>query len=211
MSPNKQLIDANIQQVISEVDTFTLERYNLFVKHIHVPNPTILDFGCNTGRGGIIIQKNLDKVNLIGCDIVSERLEKIPTSTYDKIIDLSKVKLDDSQLPRIDVIVSGEVVEHIPFDELVNYLNLFLKILNANGILMLTTPNPNSLLVKLGRQAVLKDPSHINIMDSRFLKQLILKCGFSKAKILGSGKATRYFGESLPLWVYGSFMIIAYK
>jgi predicted TPR repeat methyltransferase len=207
----EEIMEANIQQVGSEVDNFTIERYNLFVKHITKRAPAILDFGCNTGRGGAILRNSIDQLTLIGSDILTDRLKRIPPSTYDRIIDLSKEKLENCNLSNIDAIVSGEVVEHIPFNDLVEYIKLFYGMLNDDGLLMLTTPNPNALLVKLGRKAVLHEPSHVNIMEAEVLRQLILDSGFSTVQILGSGKATRYFGEGFPLWVYGSYLIIASK
>lgn len=112
----------------------------------------------------------------------------------------------------IDAIVSGEVVEHIPIKELVNLLSDFYNILSPSGVLLITTPNPNFVLIKFGRTDVLKDPSHINIMKPDFLMTLLEKIGFSNVGIKGSAKMTNYLGENFPvLVIYGSFMIIARK
>jgi 2-polyprenyl-3-methyl-5-hydroxy-6-metoxy-1,4-benzoquinol methylase len=134
-----------------------------------------------------------------------------PIYIYEQVINLSKTNIEE-YTNNVDAIIAGEVVEHIPFDEFINQIKSFIKILNEGGRILLTTPNPNSFLVRLGHKSVLKDPSHVNIMDKHFLKSLLLKLGLNNIKIYGSGKATRIFGERFPLFgVYGSYLIIAEK
>lgn len=205
------LLILNRDQHISETDTFTLERYKLFTRYFPRDSGVVLDYGCNIGRGGEILREYNSACFLIGADILSERLEKIPDGVYNSLIDLSKNTLEES-ISKLDVIVSGEVVEHIPFDDLISTLKTFLKLMNPGGKIILTTPNPDSFLVKLGRDSVLKDPSHVNIMRSKFLKTVLEKIGFSDVVIKGCGKAVRFFGQNFPLsGVYGSYMVIAEK
>lgn len=206
-----QIIQANENQIWSEQDSFTLKRYEIFSKYLDPSHIKILDFGCNTGRGGTVLKKNNPQLILVGADIIVERLKKIQGNIYIKTINLAEVRLLDS-IKSIDVIVSGEVVEHIPLKELVNYFSDFYDILSENGLLLLTTPNPSSILVKLGRDGVYNDPSHINIMKSTFLVTLLKKIGFSNITVKGSGKATKYFGEGFPISnIYGSYLVIARK
>jgi SAM-dependent methyltransferase len=204
-------IKINKLQFNSEVDPFTIKRYQLFLKYFSCQQKTILDFGCNTGRGGAVLRSVCSDRTIIGADIVKERLDIIPTGIYNEIIDLSKDSLLDT-IDNSDVIVSGEVVEHIPFKDLIEYLIIFYDILNTDGVLLLTTPNPDAFLVRLGRNSVLKEPSHINIMNRHFLRIILLKIGFKNVEIKGSGKAVKYFGENFPIFnIYGSYLIIAHK
>mgnify|MGYP001474764718 CR=1 FL=1 len=208
---NERLIELNRNQNVSEVDTYTTKRYTQFYKYIKNNHNKILDFGCNTGRGGKVLKFLKEDLFLIGADVVKERIDKIPLGIYNELIDLSVDEISN-KLKEIDVIVSGEVVEHIPFALLISYLKYFYEILPKNGILMLTTPNPDSFLVKMGRNSVLSDPSHVNIMNRGFLKIILLKLGFKKILIRGSGKATTYFGVNFPVFnVYGSYLVLAYK
>jgi hypothetical protein len=80
--------------------------------------------------------------------------------------------------------------------------------LNNNGLMIFTTPNPNSLLVKLGRTKVFDDPSHVNILSISKIKQILNSCNLKIKKIEGSGKASRYIGFSFPINLYGSYLII---
>jgi SAM-dependent methyltransferase len=192
-------------------DSYTLKRYESFYKYFKETHINILDFGCNTGRGGIVLKELNSNLVLFGVDIIEEHLDKIPNGVYEEIIDLSKSEFF-KRFENIDIVVSGEVVEHIPFYKLVSYLKYFYDILPENGLLILTTPNPNSFLVKSGRKSVLLDPFHLNIMDKHFLKKVLQKIGFNNIVIKGSGKATRYFGDSFPIFnVYGSYLMVACK
>jgi 2-polyprenyl-3-methyl-5-hydroxy-6-metoxy-1,4-benzoquinol methylase len=204
----EELIEKNINQKSSESDSFTKERYIQFLNYFSKDHKTVLDFGCNTGRGGIVLKSIDPELILYGSDIIVERLNMIPDGIYHKKINLSQTKLEDS-VNAVDVIVSGEVVEHIPIVQLIEYLQTFKTLLNKNGLLMLTTPNPNAYLVRLGRNSVLKEPSHVNIMDIDFLKNLLKKIGFKIEHIKGSGKVSEYLGVNFPLNFYGSYLIVA--
>ena len=52
MTELNHLIELNRAQEISEVDTFTESRYRQFVRRFQDHTQTVLDVGCNTGRGG---------------------------------------------------------------------------------------------------------------------------------------------------------------
>jgi 2-polyprenyl-3-methyl-5-hydroxy-6-metoxy-1,4-benzoquinol methylase len=193
---------------ISEVDLFTKERYQQFVNYFRLQDKYVLDFGCNTGRGGEILKSLLPNIFLIGADIIADRLLKLKDTIYDVKINLLHEKIED-KIKQLDVIVYGEVVEHIELSMLIDYFVTFKNLLNPNGLLILTTPNSNSFLVRLGRDGVLKGPSHINVMDAPFLKNLLLKIGFKNVRIKGSGKMTRYIGDHFPLSFYGSYLVVA--
>ncbi len=205
----EQLIKNNEAQVGSETDSFTLKRYEQFTKFFNGNVKTVVDFGCNTGRGGVVLRNIYPEIKLIGAELLLSRLNQLSKEVYNETIDLSK---DDelSSLKDIDIIVMGEVAEHIPFDIFCNYLKQFTSILSKGGKLIMTTPNPDSYLVKLGRDNVLTDPSHINIMSKLFFRTLLEKLGYKVTKVEGSGKMSNYVGTNFPLFnVYGSYLIVA--
>jgi hypothetical protein len=51
-----QIIEANRSQEVSESDSFTADRYRQFYRHLPVHAKTVLDVGCNTGRGGAVLK-----------------------------------------------------------------------------------------------------------------------------------------------------------
>lgn len=203
----EELYDSNRSQTVSEIDNFTLERYKQFSTYFQ-NGMRILDIGCNTGRGGVVIKNLFPQTKLYGIDMVKERIAKIPQGIYEEVYDKSITDWDAAAL-KFDRIIAGELIEHIPLDQFFLMLDKCKKLLAPNGLILFTTPNPKSLLVLLGRDSVLKDPSHVNIMSIPEFKEIIKKSGLRLKKIVGSGKSTRIIGSKIPFMpLYGSYLSI---
>ncbi|GAB3203138.1 ubiquinone/menaquinone biosynthesis C-methylase UbiE [Pontibacter aydingkolensis] len=203
--------ELNMQQVWSETDMFTPFRYQQFYKHFTKDTKSVLDCGCNTGRGGKILKDLNPDLKIYGIELLEERLKQIPDGIYEALFfgSAAEIPLEDNSL---DAIVAGEVVEHIPEDELHQVLKEFNRVLKKGGIALLTTPNPHSVMIKLGRTGVLQDPSHVNIMTPPSLREKLERNSFKVASIFGSGKASKYVGENFPYFdVYGSYMVKGIK
>lgn len=169
----------------------------------------ILDLGCNTGRGGEEIKIKYPGSILDGVDIVQERIDRIPSGIYRNLFCNSVERVDFDGL-KYDAIIGGEFAEHIPINLLKEMLHLFKTILKPGGQIVLTTPNPDYLLVKLGRDGVIRDPSHVNIMSHKVFRKLIEEAGFKNIQIKGTGRVSSVIGSSFPiLSFYGSYMVLA--
>jgi ubiquinone/menaquinone biosynthesis C-methylase UbiE len=202
--------ELNEAQIFSEIDPFTIERYQQFFQHLPDRAKTILDIGCNTGRGGGVLKKLNRNLCIIGLDCVESRLERMPLEIYDsKICSYStKIALEDSL---IDGIVAGEFIEHLYPDDVIQTLKEFNRILKPEGRLLLTTPNPNYLLLQLTGRSVLGG-AHVSQHYPADLGKLLGEIGFVNIKVLGSGKVSRFLGQYFPwLRVYGSYLVIANK
>ncbi len=202
--------ELNESQVFSETDPFTVERYQQFFQHFPTSAKTILDIGCNTGRGGSVLKKLNKDLRIIGLDCVENRLERLPLGIYDaKVCSYStNITLGDSS---IDGIVAGEFIEHLYPDDVNQTLKEFYRILKPEGRLLLTTPNPNYLLLQLTGRSVLGG-AHVSQHYPADLSERLKELGFDGIKVLGSGKVYRFFGQYFPwLRVYGSYLVIANK
>ena len=51
-----KLLELNRAQIVSEEDAYTVHRYRQFVTHLPSNIQSVLDVGCNTGRGGRVIK-----------------------------------------------------------------------------------------------------------------------------------------------------------
>jgi ubiquinone/menaquinone biosynthesis C-methylase UbiE len=206
-----QYVDLNKKQTVSEVDGFTENRYVQFFRYFSKGDKKVLDIGCNTGRGGNVLRQLDPALQLTGLDIIAERIKKIPPGIYDRLI-LSPADQIDVEDNFFDAAVAGEVIEHIHPNDVPAVLKELKRVLRPGGKLLLTTPNPRALLVLLGRDSVLKDPSHICLMLPSELRQKLYDSGFDKVIIKGSGKMTKYLPDSFPLQsVFGSYLSIATK
>jgi 2-polyprenyl-3-methyl-5-hydroxy-6-metoxy-1,4-benzoquinol methylase len=202
----------NLLQTWSESDSFTIERYKQFNRHIDRKSATILDVGCNTGRGGATLKEIMPSSKIYGLEVVESRLGKVPDNVYEKVFYKSLMDMEKTYDNFFDYVVAGEVIEHISPNEMEKFISTIYRILQPGGMVLLTTPNPDALLVKLGRKTVYNDPSHLSIMSSKILENKLFQSAFKNIKVLGSGKVTRYVPEKFPLlFPFGSYLIKANK
>lgn len=199
----------NREQTISEIDPFSLERYEQFYQFFPKGTVTVLDVGCNTGRGGARLKQLNPSLQLMGLDCVEERLQALPGCYTDKICGLStEIPLKDRA---VNVIVAGEFLEHLYPIDVDKTLCEFQRVLKIGGRLLMTTPNPNYIKNKLQRQTIY-GVGHLTQHYPQLLRLRMLMHGFSRVKIYGSGKVSRYLGYHFPAKaVYGSYLIMGDK
>ena len=202
-------VEANRLQSWSENDSFTVERYRQFGQHLPKGPIRVLDCACNTGRGGRVLKQVLPEAILYGIDLIPERVRQIPAGVYEETVAGSSVQLPFASA-FFDAIVAGEFVEHVNKPDLQKTFAEFRRVLKPAGRILLTTPNPASFMVKVvGRTYIFDDPSHVNIMTPDQLRQQLGQSELKLAKVIGSGRASRYVGERFPIAnVYGSYLAI---
>lgn len=207
----KNYEELNQAQEGSENDPFTVDRYKQFYRYLPQQTKLILDVGCNTGRGGKVLKELNRQLYLIGLDCLANRLDKIPVNIYDrKLISYStSISLPDSS---VDAIVAGEFIEHLYVEDVLQSLQEFYRVIKPKGRLLLTTPNPNYLRLKITGASVVDDDAHVSQHYISDLKQELTKIGFDNIKILGSGKMSRLVSDRFPwLSLYGSYLALADK
>jgi predicted TPR repeat methyltransferase len=121
-------IEVNRSPANSEWDSFTEDRYLQMIKYARNKN-SILDLGCNTGKGGPVIKAKYPSCKMDGVDIVSERIEKIPAGIYREIYCESVEKVNFGSR-KYDAILAGEFAEHIStkiFEEILYVLKKTVK------------------------------------------------------------------------------------
>jgi ubiquinone/menaquinone biosynthesis C-methylase UbiE len=197
---------------VAEVDSFTPNRYRQFFSHLDLKDceKIILDVGCNSGVGGLVLKELDDRIHLIGLDCVPSNLEKLSDTVYSEKIcsDSTTIPLGDNSVDRI---VSGEFIEHLYEEDVLKTLRELFRILTPSGKLLLTTPNPSYILLKLKGKSVIGG-SHVSEHYAETLRQKLLDIGFTNICILGSGKMSNLLGENFPIVsMYGSYLVIADK
>ena len=200
----------NIDHKVSESDHFTRERYLQFFRFFPEITTRVLDLGCNTGRGGAVL-KNLDThLEISGLDVVKERLDKLPEGMYENNIhgSCTEIPFEDEEF---DVIVAGEVIEHLYAADVDRTLFEIFRVLKIGGRVLLTTPNPGDIKRKARKQTILGG-AHVSQHHHDALRMKLRMAGFSRVNLYGSGKVTRYLGCRFPLLsVYGSYLIVGDK
>jgi len=202
-------VNQNRAQTVAIEDTFSIPRYRQFAKNIGIQEGKVLDVGCAEGRGGSALKQCLPKLQLFGLDCLEERVNKLPDSYSGSLVGFTSA-IPDADLS-FDAIVAGEFIEHLYPSDVDPTLCEFQRILKIGGKLLMTTPNPYSLKMKFKGGSVYS-VAHLSQHYPEVLKTRMLMHGFSKIRILGSGKASLKFGQYFPLLrVYGSYMIIGTK
>lgn len=199
----------NAKQHVAVLDTFSLERYAQFARYLPGHCVKVLDIGCAEGRGGSHLKKLRPDIELAGLDCVAARLDLLPPEYAFKVHGIT------NQIPvadlSYDAIVAGEFLEHLYPGDVDPTLCEFQRILRIGGKCLMTTPNPYSIKLRL-RQGTVYGTAHLTQHFPRILKDRLMMHGFSNVRLIGSGKATRYFGDKLPwLSIYGSYLITAEK
>jgi SAM-dependent methyltransferase len=198
----------NVLQTESEVDPFTEERYRQFHRFLPRHVRSVLDVGCNTGRGGAILKSLAPERLVYGLDAVQTRLERLPVHYAGGYHGLSTAipMAEDS----CDAIVAGEFIEHLYAPDVPRTLGEFFRVLRMRGRLLMTTPNTEDMKRKLRGDSILGG-SHVSQHVPSVLKIQMQMAGFSRVRIYGSGKVSRYVGAHAPLFVYGSYLIMGDK
>lgn len=206
----QEYVVLNEQQSASEIDPFTIERYRQFFRHFQSGIRVVLDVGCNTGRGGRAIKELNPELSIVGLDCVESRLARLPKDVYEHVLCAysTSISCDSSSF---DAIIAGEFIEHLRPEDVEPTLTEFFRILRSGGQLLLTTPNPDYIRLKLSGSSVLGG-AHFSQHYPKILKKTLEKIGFNNVKIFGSGKVSRYLGEHIPfLFLYGSYLAEADK
>ena len=118
-----------------KINRFGKERISILQKY--KKKGTLLDFGCGTGWFLELAKKYYDSYGI-------ELSDQLRDFLYEK----HKIKAfkDMSKLPKnlkFDIVTAFDVIEHV--ESPVNFLNMIKKYLKKNGIVLIYTPNKNSL------------------------------------------------------------------
>lgn len=210
MTSFSEIVELNRGQKVSEIDPFTEGRYEQFVRHLPSDVHDVLDVGCNTGRGGVVMKTLRPGFRLTGLDCVPERVEALDSKIYDaRICDFTESISSPSN--SFDAIVAGEFIEHLPPDKVDATLCEFFRLLRPKGRLLLTTPNPRYIRHFLEGTSVLGG-AHISQHYITSLRRRLAAVGFSAITIRGSGRVSSILGEHIPLRaVYGSYLAFGSK
>jgi SAM-dependent methyltransferase len=206
----ESILRANREQVGSEVDSFTIERYRQFAAHLPKTVKQVLDVGGGIGRGGQELRRLRPAVSITGVDCIPERVAAMNPAVYKESVCAFANNLPLSS-NAFDAIVAGEFIEHVPGNMIEPTLNEFFRVLRLGGRLLLTTPNPYYLRNKLQGLSVISEASHVSQHYPEVLRLRLKMAGFSAVRLKGSGKVSRFLGSAWPLSCYGSYLCVASK
>ena len=159
-------------------------------------------------RGQELVTARPD-IELWGIDVLQSRLDALPDAYAKRVLGLSTdIPLEDGT---VDVIVAGEFLEHLRPRDVDPTLCEFQRVLRVGGRLILTTPNPSSLRLRLQHLTVYT-PGHLTQHHVSTLRRRLKMHGFRNVRTWGTGKMSRKIGTNVPLMpLYGSYLMRADK
>ncbi|MGK0379108.1 MAG: SAM-dependent methyltransferase [Patiriisocius sp.] len=146
----------------------------------------VLDIGCSQYPNNF-----LNNQELYGLDLNEAELPK----NYLGFIqgDLTKV-IEKNE--RFDAIIAGEVLEHI--EDPIAFLKQCKSCLNKEGLLILSTPNPHSIieiiLTFFLNKRFFYTQDHIMLFPQRWLIRMLERAGFTDIKLYSGGFPIPPFG-----------------
>jgi 2-polyprenyl-3-methyl-5-hydroxy-6-metoxy-1,4-benzoquinol methylase len=129
----ERLLETDQSQSTSE----HLHRYK--IASLYSTQKVIVDIACGEGYGSKILSKNAKRV--FGFDIDKDSIEKarIKYKSDNLTFDCSSVTNIPLESHSVDIVVSFETIEHIVEQE--NMISEIKRILNSEGILIISSPN----------------------------------------------------------------------
>ena len=189
-------------------DDFTIERYKQMLQGIKTNPIRILDVGVGSGNGGRVIHNLFPNAKIFGIDAVKARTIS-QNSFYHEIRYESAIQTTFSD-DYFDVILAGEIIEHIAISDIENFLHEIYRLLKIGGYFCFTTPNPQDIKLR-ARGGTVLGGSHLSQHFIRETKSRLRMNGFRVTKCRGTGRTSRYLGTLFPKNLYGSYLIVSLK
>lgn len=190
---DKKVSDASVYSTVKEgstIDYFLFEQkfrgsenevkenQRVYLKYFS-PGDKVLDIGC--GRGEFLELLKEKGVEAKGVDFDEDFVEYC----RDKGLDVEKAdalmylrEIEDNSL---DGIFMSHLVEHLKFEDMYTLLELSYKKLKEDSLLIIETPNPQTLAIFTN--AFYVDPTHIKPVHPKTLEFLLDNIGFRGIEI----------------------------
>ena len=139
----------------------------------------VVDIGCGRGEWLELLREN--GLVAYGIDVNSMMVERTISLGLDaRVADLITHLRTLSDASR-SAITAFHIVEHLPFETLIDFLDEALRVLLPGGMLILETPNPENM--RVGATTFYNDPTHRNPIPPEPLRFIVEHRGFSDVEI----------------------------
>lgn len=156
-----------------------------YVEHITTagagdPGHPIVDLGCGRGEWlELLREKNLSAYGVDGNSMMIERTKGLGLDARCEDLLQHVNGLDDMCR---SAVTAFHVVEHLPLNVLIDLLDEALRILIPGGMLILETPNPETM--RVGATTFYNDPTHRHPIPPLVLQFMVQHRGFTEVEVI---------------------------
>ena len=158
-----------------------LEPYLKFVSDVGAGSEMapVLDLGC--GRGEWLEMLQAGGMAASGVDLNRVFVKACQTKGLKVSAEDAIAKLRSLPARSVGLVTSFHLVEHLPFEVMVDLFDEAHRVLVPGGGMIIETPNPENALV--AQWAFYMDPTHRNPLPPEMLRWMIASRGFAQADI----------------------------
>lgn len=171
-------------------------RLNIYKNILNRSDGVVIDLGC--GRGEWLSLLRQWGINATGIDSDSEMVKICRDYDLNVINDDIFIALDKYEDNSIGVISAIHVIEHLPFNMVIQLLNSCKRVLKSGGIIILETPNSENILVSSSEFFL--DPTHLKPIPAKLLNFAAEYCGFQNCTVLRINSSVELPSQDLSLY-----------
>ncbi len=162
-----------------------LDRQKLYLPYLaesklDKENSLILDIGCGRGEWLELLQNTGYKAK--GIDLNRVMVEQCCARNLDAIEGNAIAHIKSLPDASLGAITGFHIIEHMPFESLIQLFDEALRVLYSGGLVILETPNPNNILV--GSCNFYFDPTHRNPLPSEMIRFVAESRGLQSVNIV---------------------------
>jgi 2-polyprenyl-3-methyl-5-hydroxy-6-metoxy-1,4-benzoquinol methylase len=135
----------------------------------------VLDVGC--GRGLFIELLSARGISATGVDR-DERMVQICRKRGVDVVHADLFEYLPQQKGQFDGIFCSNLIEHLTIEQAFQFVQMAFEALIEGGIILITTPNPESLIVHL--YEFWRDPTHMRLYNRSLLEFILATVGFNE-------------------------------
>ncbi|HVG38014.1 MAG TPA: methyltransferase domain-containing protein [Pyrinomonadaceae bacterium] len=139
----------------------------------------VLDLGC--GRGEWLELLGDNQISAKGVDLNRVFVEECRTLNLDVSEQDAVAYLRSLADDTLGAVTSFHLIEHLPFETLVEMIDEILRVLRPGGVVIFETPNPENFSV--GSYFFYTDPTHRNPLPSQTMRFVMESRGFSQIQV----------------------------